>query len=245
MKPSPHRPAQRGPIRLAQAGLFRPRQFATPSSLILVPYFTEAALYAELRQKTARQQSFLHSSLLHFERYAVISGFLGYPHLFTLLGLVADLEEKELYFLGSAGALTSRFDSPAAVQVREILPSSVLTRFSRLQALPMKAFDDRSFPAARGVSVDVIQRETPAWLARQRRRRAEFVEMELFPLRWLLGRPFHALVVLSDRVEPSGIRLFPDREKFNGEFRRAFHAITRCIAHEESHPVTPLLRRSR
>ena len=32
------------------------------------------------------------------------------------------------------------------------------------------------------------------WLEEQRARRVEIVEMELFPLRWFLGRPFHALV---------------------------------------------------
>ncbi len=44
---------------------------------------------------------------------AVISGFLGYPHLFTLLALVAGLEEKEVYFLGSAGALAPASRAPA------------------------------------------------------------------------------------------------------------------------------------
>ncbi len=77
----------------------------------------------------------------------------------------------------------------------------------------------------RGVSVDVIQRETPAWLAAQRAQRADIVEMELFPLRWFLGRPFRALVVLSDRVEATGIRPFADKDKFNREFQRAFQAI--------------------
>jgi len=245
MKPSPTRPARRGPSRPAQAGLFRPRQFATPPTLILIPHFSDPALREELQRQALQRHEFLHSTLLAFDRFAIISGFLGYPHLLTLLGLVAGLEEKEVFFLGSAGALAPRFQEPQAVQVKEIAPSAVFRHFSRAGALPLKRFSDRSFPAARGVSVDVIQRETPAWLARQRRRRAEFVEMELFPLRWFLGRPFHALVVLSDRVEPSGIRPFPDRQRFNGEFRRAFHAITRCIPHEESHPGTPVLRRSR
>jgi hypothetical protein len=220
--------------------LFRPRQFATPPSLLLVPYFPQAALYAELQHRAVRQQAFLHSSLLFFEEYVVINGFLGYPHLFTLLGLIAGLEEKKIYFLGSAGALASRFSAPAAVQVGEIHPSAIFKRFSR-SALPLQTFADRTFPSVRGVSVDVIQRETATWLAEQRRLRADIVEMELFPLRWFLGRPFHALVVLSDRVEATGIRPFHDKERFNDEFSRAFHAITRCITHEKSHPDPPLL----
>ncbi len=209
--------------------LFRPRQFASPPSLVLVPYFSQPAFFAALQQRAARRHSFLHSSLLIFEDHAVISGFLGYPHLFTLLAQVAGLEEKEVYFLGSAGALVPRFRKPEAVQVKEVIPSSIFKRFSR-SALSLKTFADRSFPAVRGVSVDVIQRETPAWLAAQRARRADIVEMELFPLRWFLGRPFHALVVLSDRVGATGIRPFGAKEKFAGEFQRAFQAITRHIA---------------
>jgi hypothetical protein len=210
--------------------LFRPRQFAIPPALVLVPYFSQPALFSELQQRAARRHSFLHSSLLVFDDHAVISGFLGYPHLLTLLALVGDLAEKEVFFLGSAGALAPRFREPAALQVKEIMPSAVFKRFSG-STLALKHFPDRSFPAVRGVSVDMIQRETPAWLARQRARRADFVEMELFPLRWFLGRPFHAMVVLSDRVESTGIRPFAAREKFAGEFHRAFQAITRTIAH--------------
>jgi hypothetical protein len=221
MKPTQPRPAA--------TGLFHPRQFALPPALVLVPYFSQGPLLAELQQQAERRHSLLHSSLLVFADHAIISGFLGYPHLLTLLGLVGGLEEKEVFFLGSAGALTPRFRAPAAVQVREVMPSSIFKRFSR-SSLPLKTFGDRSFPAVRGVSVDIIQRETPAWLAAQRACRAAIVEMELFPLRWFLGRPFHALVVLSDRVEATGIRPFAAREQFAAEFHRAFQAITRLIA---------------
>jgi hypothetical protein len=244
MKPSPTRPARTGPTRPATTGLFRPRQFVMPPALVLVPNFSEPALLAEMQRQAKRRLALLHSTLLVFEKFAVISGFIGYPHLLTLLGRVAGLEDKEIFFLGSAGALAPRFRAPAAVQVREILPSSVFQRFSRT-ALPLKPFTSGSFPVVRGVSVDVIQRETPAWLAEQRRRRADIVDMELFPLRWFLRRPFRALVVLSDRVEATGIRPFRAKEAFNGEFRRALLAITRTIDHEESHPDPPLLRRGR
>jgi len=209
--------------------LFQPRQVDIPKALVLIPYFSQAALFNDLQKKALRRQNFLHSSLLWFENMAIISGFLGYPHLFTLLGMVGGLEEKEVFFLGSAGALAARFRAPVAVQVREVMPSAIFKRFSR-SPLALNTFADRSFAAVRGVSVDIIQRETPAWLAAQRARRADIVEMELFPLRWFLRRPFHALVVLSDRVEATGIRPFAAREKFAGEFHRAFQAITRHIA---------------
>jgi hypothetical protein len=219
--------------------LFNPRQFAVPPSLVLVPYFSQGPLFAALRKKSLRQHAFLHSTLLYFADHVVISGFLGYPHLFTLLGLVAGLQEKEVYFLGSAGALAPRFREPEALQVAEVIPSSLLRYFGR-RPLTLKKFSDPAFPAVRGVSVDVIQRETPAWLAAQRRRRADIVEMELFPLRCFLARPFRALVVLSDRVQPTGIRPFGDKERFNQEFTRAFQAITRTIENEKSHSGPPL-----
>jgi hypothetical protein len=203
-----------------------------PPSIVLVPYFAEPALLASLGERALRRQEFLHSTLLWFAKHAVISGFIGYPHLLTLLGLVSGLETKEVYFLGSAGALRPGFHAPAAVQVAEIRPSSIFRRFSRADALPLKRFPGPSFPAVRGVSVDVIQRETPAWLAEQRSLGSDIVEMELFPLRWFLGRPFRALAVLSDRVGPQGIAPFGDKGRFRSEFKRAFHAITRCIDHE-------------
>ncbi|MFH2107446.1 MAG: hypothetical protein ABII93_02150 [Chrysiogenia bacterium] len=216
--------------------LFRPRQFATPPALVLVPYFPQNSLFAALQKQARHRQDLLHSSLLWFESLAVISGFMGYPHLLTLLGWVADLADKEVFFLGAAGALKPRFREPAALQVGEILSSSIFRRFSRAASLPLKKFADRSFPVVRGVSVDVLQRETPAWLAEQQALKTDIVEMELFPLRCFLGRPFHALVVLSDRVEGKGISPFHGKEKFNSEFNRAFNAITRYINHEKSRP---------
>lgn len=225
--------------------LFQPRQFAFPPSLVLVPYFPPGPMAAALRKKARRRQEFLHSSLLWFDRMAVISGFIGYPHLLTLLQRVAGLDEKDVYFLGAAGALLPRFREPQAVQVTEIRSSSVFRRFSRSAALPLKGFADPSFPAVSGVSVDVVQRETADWLAGQRSLRTGIVEMELFPLRCFLGRPFHALVVVSDRVLATGIRPFGEKEKFQREFERAFHAITRCIDHEEDHPDPQVPRRSR
>ncbi|HSQ35633.1 MAG TPA: hypothetical protein VLQ89_06555, partial [Candidatus Binatia bacterium] len=184
-----------------------------------------------LQKRSLRRQDFLHSSLLWFERMAVVSGFIGYPHLLTLLAMIDGLENKEIYFLGSAGAIDPRWQEPAVLQVSAIRSSSVFKRFSRKNSLALDAFPGRTFPAATGVSVDVIQRETPSWLAAQRREKTDFVEMELYPLRWFLDRPFRALVVLSDRVEPSGIRPFKDKKKFQREFARAFTAIDRQIHH--------------
>jgi len=204
-----------------------------PPSLVLVPYFSQKSLFTSLQKQALRQQDFLHSSLLWFENMALISGFLGYPHLLTLLALVDGLPDKEIYFLGSAGAVQPKFREPAALQVGEIRPGSIFKRFSRSRSLSLKVFRDAParFPVVSGVSVDIIQRETPGWLATQRSLRTDIVEMELFPLRCFLRRPFHALVVLSDRVEPAGIRPFVDKQKFQREFAAAFAYIVSRIDH--------------
>jgi hypothetical protein len=203
--------------------LFQPRQFDTPPALLLVPYFTQGSLFNALQKRSLRRQNFLHSSVLWFEHMAVISGFIGYPHLLTLLPMIAGLADKEIYFLGSAGAINPRWHEPTVLQVNAIHSSSLFKRFSKKNSFPLKGFPGSTFPGAAGVSVDIIQRETPSWLAAQRLKKIDFVEMELFPLRWFLGISFHALVVLSDRVEPSGIRPFAEKKKFQGEFERAFH----------------------
>jgi hypothetical protein len=211
--------------------LFKPRQFAIPSSLVLLPYFSQPTLFSALQKESIRQQDFLHSTLLWFENMAVISGFIGYPHLLTLLGLIADLPNKEIYFLGSAGAVNPRFKEPTVLQVSKIYSSSILKRFSSKSNFPLEVFPANPFPSGRGVSVDIIQRETPSWLVEQRSKKIDIVEMELFPLRWFLQKPFHALVVLSDRVEPSGIRPFAEKQKFQSEFERAFNYIISHINH--------------
>lgn len=202
-----------------------------PPSLVLVPYFAQKSLFASLKKRALKQQDFLHSSLLWFDDMALFSGFLGYPHLLTLLALVDGLPGKEIYFLGSAGALNPRWQEPAVLQVQAIHSSSIFNRFSKKNGLALDAFPASPFPGANGVSVDIMQRETPAWLAAQRTKKIDFVEMELFPLRWFLRKPFHALVVLSDRVEPTGIRPFVDKQKFQREFAVAFDYIVQHITH--------------
>lgn len=211
--------------------LFQPRRFVIPPALVLVPYFSQGPLFAALQKRSLRRQDFLHSSLLWFERMAVVSGFIGYPHLLTLLAMIDGLEHKEIYFLGSAGAIDPRWQEPAVLQAGAIRPGAVFKRFSEKKSLPLLVFPDSPFPRATGVSVDIIQRETPAWLAARRREKTDFVEMELFALRWFLQKPFQALVVLSDRVEPDGIRPFSNKQKFQHEFARAFEVIDRQIHH--------------
>jgi hypothetical protein len=131
--------------------LFQPRQFIIPHSLVLIPYFSQSSVFTALQKKALRRQDFLHSSLLWFENMAVISGFIGYPHLLTLLQMIAGLADKEIYFLGSAGAIGSRFKEPTTLQVSKIYSSSIYKRFSKKSNFPLQVFPAGSFPSGNGI----------------------------------------------------------------------------------------------
>jgi hypothetical protein len=66
--------------------------------------------------------------------------------------------------------------------------------------------------------------------------RTTVVEMELFPLRVFLGKPFVALVVTTEIVSVLGIRPFADREAVRTEFRRALGFVMEWIDNGNSHP---------
>ena len=86
---------------------------------------------------------------------------------------------------------------------------------------------------AKGVTVDIIQRETPSWLKKQKSLGIEFVEMELFPLRVYLQKPFQAIVVTSDLLKESGIEVFSDKKLLQREFVQAYELIVKAIISEK------------
>ena len=212
--------------------LFQPRQFAMPPSLVLVPYFSQGSLFAALQKQALRRQDFLHSSLLWFENMAVISGFIGYPHLLTLLADGRRPGGQGNLFSGfgrSAPSPLQRTGSPAGerdplqLDLQKIFPTKQLPA----EGFPRRLFSRRDAGSAWTSS---SAKRRPGW-PHSASEKIDIVEMELFPLRWFLQKPFHALVVLSDRVEPAGIRPFADKEKFQHEFERAFNYIIEHINH--------------
>jgi hypothetical protein len=196
----------------------------------MVPYFWDRNLLDELRHGADKTISLLQSDILVFAHFAVVTGFLGYSHILTILEFVEGIDQKEFFFLGTAGSLQPRFDRPMTVNVVEIHASSIFNRFSRSQSLPLKPFAGKNYPEVRGVSVDLIQRETSQWLQRQLSKGLEIVEMELFPLRVYLKHPFSALVVLSDRVTAKGIEVFSQKDQLKREFIHTFTAIKKLIS---------------
>ncbi len=171
----------------------------------------------------------MSSEFLLYKNYAVVVGFLGYPHLLTLLEFIANVRDKEIFFLGTAGSLNPTINIPMPLTVAEIHSTEILDHFADQTSYPLKPLETRNFKKARGVTVDIIQRETAEWLREQHRRGLDFVEMELFPLRVYLEKPFSAVVVTTDLLQETGIELFMDIKLLQKEFINAYEAILEAI----------------
>jgi hypothetical protein len=216
--------------------LFHPPTCSLPSRLLLVPFFVDRSSFSSLQKKARRRSKILHADLLEFDDFAVIANFMGYPFLLTMLEHVERIGEKEIFFLGTAGAIGTGMRKPQALHVVSVTGSGSLRRFNRKGKLELKHFPVSPLKSARAVSVDIPQRESRSWVRGEIGNRTAVVEMELFPLRVFLGKPFVALVVTTEIVSVSGIRPFADREAVRTEFRRALGFVMEWIDNGNSHP---------
>jgi hypothetical protein len=210
--------------------LFNPHKIDLPKNLVLIPQFWDKPYFEGLKKSALGCINLIHSDLLLFQDYTLIVGFLGYPHILTLLEFIRDVREKEVFFLGTAGSLKESLNYPMPLTVEDIYSTEILDHFSAETRLPLKIFPGGDLKRARGVTVDIIQRETQSWLREQVKRQLDFVEMELFPLRVYLEKPFYAIVVTSDLLKESGIQVFPDKQLLQREFVRAYELIVKAIA---------------
>jgi hypothetical protein len=94
----------------------------------------------------------------------------------------------------------------------------------------MKLFESADLRKAKGVTVDIVQRETPSWLQEQVHLGMEFVEMEIFPLRAYMEKPFHAIVVTTDILRESGVEVFPDKKQLKEEFVKSYELIVETLS---------------
>lgn len=206
---------------------FFPRLLSASDRLLLIPYCHHRAYWSEYEGQARRRQSLLGARVLDFERFSVLTGFMGYPHLLTVLAGIAGWREKRLYFLGTAGCLD---DSPLPDLVTV---SSVRITPELAGAFPGLAMDMTplpAYPARSVVTVDIAQRETTDWAQAARSRLEQRVEMELAPLRFLYGRPFTSLLVGSDRVgAQTGCVAYTDLVE---KFTEAFRSLLECIDEE-------------
>ncbi len=210
--------------------LFNPRRVDIPKNLILIPQFWDKVYYKTLQDEALACGKLLESDFLIFEDYTMIVGFLGYPNIFTLLEFIKDLREKDIYFLGTAGSLNPAVDHPVPLLVEEIHSTEILDHFADETMFQMKCFEGGNLRRAKGVTVDIIQRETAPWLKKQVEKGMQFVEMEIFPLRVFLEKPFHAVVITSDLLKETGIEPFKDRRQLQKEFVKAFELIVNVFS---------------
>lgn len=218
---------------MIEQSLFNPKRLELPGHLVLIPQFWEKEYYQDLKKKAAGCLNLLHSDLLLFEDYSLLVGFLGYPHILTILEFIQDVRQKEIYFLGTAGSLQPTINQPLALEVEMIYSSAILEHFSPEPVFPLKTFpanNNHGLRRACGVTVDIIQRETIPWLKTQVQRGIDFVEMELFPLRVYLNKSFHAIVITSDLLEETGIQVFPDKKRLQQQFIKAYQLIENAIS---------------
>ncbi|MEN8223287.1 MAG: hypothetical protein ABFR36_08515 [Acidobacteriota bacterium] len=177
-----------------------------------------------IEESSKRQKHILGSVLYSYNDYDVLYGFLGYSNLLTLLEFILNIREKNIFFIGTAGSLNPSLDKPEILSVNRIYPGSIFRYFSEDQYLVLKKSGTAGVRTGRGISIDLIQREDLHWYKEMRKRDLDFVEMELYPLRWYLGKKFNAMVILSDQITESGIRIF-DRKKIKEKFINGFEMI--------------------
>jgi hypothetical protein len=205
--------------------LFNPKKIDLPQHLILIPQFWDKVYYEKLKEEALAFFNLLQSDLVMFENYTLIVGFLGYPSILTLLEFVNQVRDKNIYFLGTAGVLNESITKPIPLNPTRVYPTSILEHFSNDEYLDLKPFEDNAIQEVIGVTVDIIQRETSPWLKEQVSKGIDFVEMELFPLRVYLEKPFYSIVVASDLLKEDGINVFPDKDLLKKEFVKSFEYI--------------------
>jgi hypothetical protein len=209
--------------------LFNPKQIALPQNLVLIPRFWDDQYYQQIKEKAITSFNLLFSELVLFDNFTLVVNFLGYPHILTLLEFIEDVRDKEVYFLGTAGSLNPDYQKPTPLIANEICSSGPLDHYGAEKSYQLKDLPKMKLNRAKGVTVDIIQRETVPWFKEQIERGIDFVEMEIFPLRAYLEKPFTALVVTSDLLKETGIELHKDKILLKKEFVRCYEWIIQTI----------------
>jgi purine-nucleoside phosphorylase len=197
----------------------------TKKKILLIPYFWDRNLYKELIKDAVKVNDIFLSQYIEFKNYSIITGFMGYPHILTILGMINNLKEKDFFFLGTAGAVDDTINSPISLNITDIYSSSVLKLFSKQNKFHLKKINEVKINYGKCVSVDIPSRETKQWLQHQRNLKIDVVEMELFPIRAFIQKPFTAMLIVTDKVrENKKIRLM-NIKLIKKEFSKSFQLI--------------------
>ncbi len=231
----------RGSNPLSPIFLFMDKQLFDPKrielnvdNIILIPDFRAKKYYKNLKNKALKRISLIGNDILIFEKFSIITGFLGYSNLLLTLEFIEDIKQKDIFFLGTGGVLKKDIKVPCSLNVIKIYSSSIFKLFSKKKSLNLNDFLLGNIKKVKGVSVDLIQRETKKWLREQLIEEIEVVDMELFPLRVYLKKPFYALIISTDIVRPGGIEPFFDNDLIKKEFVKSYELIKRYIDEKKS-----------
>lgn len=196
-----------------------------PDKLLLVPFFPDLKLLNELRRTCLKRRQILLSDIMIFKSYSIITGFCGYPGILTIMEFVKDIRSKKIVFLGTAGCLREDFKGPKLISVTKIFADSILSSVFKENSYKMSSVVLPGDIEGVGVTVDIIQRETPLWISKQKKNGLDFVEMEIFPIASYLSRGFEAYVIFTDLVGSGGIIPFKDKKMIKEIFKEKINIL--------------------
>jgi hypothetical protein len=209
------------------------KKISLPDKIILIPHFVDQDLFTKETRGAVKKINLLGGEIYLFDSYCIITRFIGYPCLLTILGFIHKVREKMIYFIGTGGCLGEGRKDSELLTVKRIYSSSILDHLAEQREYGLIPVKKDGVKMINAVTVDIIQRETGSWMAQQIKKGIYCVEMELFPLRWYLKKKFTALLITTDEVTVNGILPYPERKGIRGNFKNAFMLVKELCGHEE------------
>jgi len=174
--------------------------FETKEKVLFIPYFWDRKLYEKVKKWSVRFSKIFLSDHLQYNNYSIITGFMGYPQILYILKNIKNILNKEIFFLGTAGAVNEDFTAPISLNITEVFPDSIFKHFSNESKFSLKTIKQSTIREGTCISVDIPERETKEWVKTVRRKKIDSVEMEIYPIRVFIKKPFTAIVIITDTV---------------------------------------------
>ncbi len=203
--------------------------FETKEKLLLIPYFWDQNLLNKIRKESLSVHKVYLSEHIMLNEFSIITGFIGYPQILTLLNSIKNIFEKEIFFLGTAGAIMDSIKVPFSLNITEVYSSSILKHFSKEKMFPLRQIHGNPIRNGKCVSIDIPSRETMIWLKQQKEKKIDAVEMELFPIRVFLQKSFTAVVIITDLVKGDLKIKLMNKKLIKKEFIESFHILEKNI----------------
>jgi len=201
----------------------------TKNKILLIPYFWDQDLYKQLKKESLKTHKIYLSEHLIFDNYSIITGFLGYPQILTLLNMI-NINKKEFFFLGTAGSLNNSVIEPVSINITDIYSSSIYKLFSKTKMLPLNIISNKQIKKGTCVSVDIPMRENKNWLETQKKQHIDAVEMEIFPIRVFIKKPLTAIIIITDIVTGDKNIKLMNKKLIKNEFLNSFNMIIKLLS---------------